>query len=53
MNDVHLLDATPDGTVLFELTIDDKYSNLNGRFFSRLSQNVISPTYILCIYNRN
>jgi acyl-coenzyme A thioesterase 13 len=31
MQDLKLLDAGPEGTVLFEIKIDEKYSNLNGR----------------------
>jgi len=30
MNELKLLDAGPAGTTLYELVIDDKYSNLNG-----------------------
>lgn len=31
MNEVKLLDAGPEGSVLFELPMDAKYSNLNGK----------------------
>jgi hypothetical protein len=30
MNEVKLIDAGPEGSVLFELVMDPKYSNLNG-----------------------
>jgi hypothetical protein len=31
MKDVKLLDAGPEGSVLFELVMNNKYSNLNGK----------------------
>jgi hypothetical protein len=30
MEAIKLIDAGPEGSVLFELLIDEKYSNLNG-----------------------
>ncbi len=30
MNEVKLLDAGPEGSVVFEMVMDEKYSNLNG-----------------------
>jgi hypothetical protein len=33
MSEVKLLDAGPEGTVVFELLISEAYSNINGIFF--------------------
>lgn len=30
MSTVQIIDATPDGTVTFDLVIDSRYSNVNG-----------------------
>jgi hypothetical protein len=47
MNNMKLIDAGPEGSVVFELLISDKYSNLNGRTgvscTSNLSTDLVSP----------
>jgi hypothetical protein len=44
MEELKLIDAGPEGSVLFELLIDEKYSNLNGMLDS-VDRFVVANTF--------